>query len=233
MMAAIPIDLITGLLSFLFTLMIFSYIVGDNPVFRLAVYAFIGVSTAYITAIVFRYIIADKLILPLLTGTLSDRIVLAIPAILALLLLTKASPSLEWMGRPVVALIVGVGAAIAITGAVMGTLLPQVNATINAFSLAHTSDNLSAVEKFGGAATVLVATVFTLAYFQFTIRGKNAASGNRGLLMRIVSLIGQIFIAITLGVIFAGVLSAALTALADRMLSIVNFLDSLLSPFLF
>jgi len=38
------IDLIVGAISFLFTVLIFSYVLGDNPLFRIGVYIFVGVS---------------------------------------------------------------------------------------------------------------------------------------------------------------------------------------------
>ena len=48
---AIPLDLITAVLSFLFTLLIFSYLIGDNPLFKIALYIFVGVSSGYIAAV--------------------------------------------------------------------------------------------------------------------------------------------------------------------------------------
>ena len=68
MLSAIPIDLITGILSFLFTVLILSYLVGDNPAFRIATHAFVGVSTGYIAVIVFRQVVVNKMFLPFATG---------------------------------------------------------------------------------------------------------------------------------------------------------------------
>ena len=53
----IPLDLIVGVVAFLFTLMIFSYLIGDNPLFRVAVYIFVGVSAGYVAAVAFRQVI--------------------------------------------------------------------------------------------------------------------------------------------------------------------------------
>ena len=47
-------DLITGVISFLFTILIFSYLLGDNPLFRIASYIFVGVSAGYVAAISFK-----------------------------------------------------------------------------------------------------------------------------------------------------------------------------------
>ena len=48
-------------------------------------------------------------------------------------MLMKVFPRLTGMGRIVMAFLVGVGAAVTIAGALIGTLIPQVMGTINAF----------------------------------------------------------------------------------------------------
>ena len=231
MPGAIQLDLVTGFLSFLFTLLILSYVVGDNAGFRLAIHAFVGVSAGYIVVIVLQQVIVDKMLLPLITGDILARVLSMFPLILSLLLLGKMSSRFEWLGRPVVALLVGVGTAAAVTGAVLGTLFPQVLAAGQLFDL-HSSPSFGAVA--GNLLTgifALVGTIVTLAYFQFTVLSKNSVSGRRGKMMSFFALLGQVFIAITLGAIFAGVLAAALTALVDRMQSLVSFVEVLLSTF--
>ena len=231
MLGAIQLDLVTGFLSFLFTLLILSYVVGDNAGFRLAIHAFVGVSAGYIVVIVLQQVIVDKMLLPLITGDILARVLSMFPLILSLLLLGKMSSRFEWLGRPVVALLVGVGTAAAVTGAVLGTLFPQVLAAGQLFDL-HSSPSFGAVA--GNLLTgifALVGTIVTLAYFQFTVLSKNSVSGRRGKMMSFFALLGQVFIAITLGAIFAGVLAAALTALVDRMQSLVSFVEVLLSTF--
>jgi hypothetical protein len=44
--------------------------------------------------------------------------------------------------------------------------------------------------------------------------------------------VGKVFIAIAFGVLFAGVYSAALMALVERLYFIVDYLKTLLSPFI-
>ena len=218
MLGTISTDLITGSLSFVFTLLILSYVVGDNPAFRAAVHAFVGVSTGYIAVAVFRLVIVDKMILPLVTGGMNERVFLAFPLILSLLLLGKMFAGTEWVGRPVVAFLVGVGTAAAIGGAVLGTIFPQVLATAGMF-------DIKSGLTVGGLVTgffILVGTITTLAYFQFTIRGKNTSAGKRGWFVGFFALLGQVFIVITLGVIFAGVLAASLTAFVDRVQAVIK-----------
>jgi len=227
MQGAISIDLITGFLSFLFTVLILSYLVGDNPAFRMAIHVFVGVSSGYILVVVFRQVLV--LFLPLVVGTLPERIFLAFPLAMSLLLLGKASARFEWMGRPVVALLVGVGTASAIAGALLGTLFPQVLGAITLFDSQKLFSAGNAAGNLTTAGFALLGTIVTLAYFQFSVFGSNKATGKRGWFMNFVALFGQVFIAITLGAIFAGVLAASLTALVDRVQSLVLFVDHILT----
>ena len=232
MLGAIQIDLITGFLSFLFTVLILSYLVGDNPAFRLAVHAFVGVSAGYVAVVIFRQVVVDKMFLPLATGTLLERILLAFPLVMSLLLLGKSSARFEWMGRPVVALLVGVGTASAVAGAVLGTLFPQVLSVAGLFDLRNSAGQGNIAGNLLTAGFVLLGTIVTLIYFQFTLFGRNKTSGKRGWFVNFVAVLGQVFIAITLGAIFAGVLAAALTALVDRVQSLVLFITQILSKFI-
>jgi hypothetical protein len=229
MPAMLSTDLITGFLSFLFTVLILSYIVGDNVAFRLAIHVFIGISAGYVATIVLFQVIAEKLIFPLFVGSFLERVLAGIPLILGLVLLvTKTSSKLEGLGRWLVAFLVGTGAAAAIAGAILGTIFPQVLSTINLFDTQGPGGALGTAGNIGMGLVILLGTISTLAYFQFTVIGKGAASGRRGTVMRVVALLGQVFIIITLGALFAGAFSAALTAFVDRIHFIVEFFDQLL-----
>jgi hypothetical protein len=223
-MAALPLDLITGVLSFLFTLMILSYIIGDNPLFRIGVYIFVGVSAGYIAAIAWWQVIWTRLVEPLRQGDLLQ----VVPLILSVLILMKVSPRLAGLGSVAMAFIVGVGAAVTIVGAVSGTLIPQAGGTINAFAVTS-SDPGVIVEAFIGGAVILAGTVFSLSYFHFGARpNKTDGTMHRVGLIEIMAWIGRIFIGIALGAIFAGVFSAALTAFIERINSLINFIGSFL-----
>jgi hypothetical protein len=221
------INLITGGISFLLTLMVLSYLIGDNPVFRVAVYIFIGVSAGYAAAVAWHQVVYPRLIVPLLSGSLAERLLAFIPLALGLLLLFKLSPRTARLGSPSMAFLVGVGAAVAIGGAVMGTLFPQTRAAMNGLNLSSTGQFW--LERLGEGIVMLVGTITTLVYFHYG--AKATASGpQRGKLINVLGWGGQIFIAITFGVLFAGVFMAAMTALIERLNFIVTFLSSLIIP---
>ena len=155
-----------------------------------------------------------------------------VPLLGALLIVMKASPNLADMGRIVMAFLVGVGAAVTIAGALIGTLIPQVMGTINAFDLKVASaHNIGFVEAVSNALIILVGTVLTLAYFHFGARAKADGSTHRLGLIEVLAWGGRVFIGIALGVVFAGVYSAALTALIERISSLSNFVLDLLRSF--
>jgi hypothetical protein len=217
-------DLVSGFISFVLTLMILSYLIGDNPVFRVAVYIFIGVSAGYVAAVAWWQVLYPKVFVPLLNGSLIERLLALFPLVLGVLLLMKLSPRTAWLGTPSVAFLVGVGAAVAVGGAVMGTLIPLTLATFNVFNPTSNGEQWLARLAFG--AVMLVGTITTLVYFHF---GAKSTPGGpqRSKLVIWLGWIGQVFIAITLGVLFAGVFAAALTAMIERFNSILFFLSTL------
>ncbi len=205
-------DLVVGVVAFLFTLMIFSYLIGDNPLFRVAVYIFVGVSAGYVAAVAFRQVILPDLLIPFFDSPL-EHALLIVPLILGLLLLTKMSPQLTKWGTPSMAVLVGVSAAVAVGGAVTGTLIPQIGATINMFDLSTSTSPAMALLNGG---FILVGVVTTLVYFHFSAISTADGSVRRLGLIESIAFIGSIFLAFALGTLFAGVYSAALTALIER-----------------
>ena len=123
-------DLIGLSLGFLLTILVFSYLLGDNPFFRLAVHIFIGISAAYVALVTINNVLIPRLFVPLINGTQGERLLSFLLFIPSLFLLFKATP-LRRAGNWSVAILVGIGAAAAIGGAITGTLFPQILGTIN------------------------------------------------------------------------------------------------------
>jgi hypothetical protein len=217
-------DVIAGVVAFIFTVLIFSYLIGDNPLYRIATYFFVGVSAGYIASVAFWQVLRPRLFNPLMSGTPDERILAMVPLALVVLIFMKASPRLSKLGSPAMAYLVGASAAVAIGGAVIGTLLPQMLATINFFDLrAATSQNIPLVEVIFNGGFILVGVVTSLAYFHFGARPLQDGSIRRMRLVELLAWFGRIFIAIALGVIFAGVYSAALTAFIERINFLITF----------
>ena len=227
-------DLITGAISFIVTISILSYLFfGDNILFRVAVYIFVGAAAGYVAAVAWNEALYPGFVQPFISGAafanLAQIIRIAFPLLGSFLLLFKIFPRTSNLGQLPMAYLVGVGAAVTIGGAVLGTLLPQVSATIGGFDLSSAAGGGETATKFLNGSAVLLGVVGTLAYFHFGATQKADGSVRRNPLVNILAWIGRVFIAVTFGVLFAGVYMAALTALLERMDSIRSFFISMIN----
>lgn len=226
-------EMLSALVSFIITVLILSYLIGDNPLFRAAVYIFVGVSAGYVAAVAWNQVILPQVIQPVVIGTAfsstKQAIIIAGSLVGGFLLLAKAFPRLSGFGQLPMAYLVGVGAAVTVGGAVLGTLLPQINATFLGFDVdLAISRGISPAFMIINGILILVGVIGTLAYFHFGARQKANGSVKRNYLVESLTLIGRIYIAITFGVLFAGVYMAALTALIERIDSFRVFINLLM-----
>lgn len=194
--------------GFVLTLMVFSYILGDNVLYRLAVYLFVGLAAGFVTVITW-----ESVIWPWLNGTvlaegsnLPSLVIGALPLVLGALLLLKGSVRLGRVGNLALAFIVGVGTAVALVGAVTGTLIPLAAAT---------SSGVSANLVNGGLAVLGV--VSTLAYFQYLARRRPGGLVTRGPFSRTLGFLGQGVIVVTLGALYAAAVLTSLTIFSERV----------------
>ena len=219
------IELISAFVGLVLTLLVFSYLIGDNPLFRFAIYLFIGVSSGYAATAVWHNVLMPRLFTRL--DDLNQLILLVVPLILGISLLAKLSPRISWLGNFAMAVLVGVGAATAVGGALIGTLLPQAEAAMNMFDPGAPGGGSFFARLFQGGV-MLIGTVLTLASFHYTLgrAADGAAKSNR--ILDGLAWAGRLFLAITLGVLFAGVYMAALTAMIERLSSLINFTRQLI-----
>ena len=232
----IPPDLITAGISFIFTILILSYLIGDNPLFRAAVYVFVGAAAGYVAAVAWNEILAPTFVQPVLSGTAfadpGQIVAWAVPLLGSILLLLNIFPRLSNIGQLPMAYLVGVGAAVTIGGAILGTLFPQISATFNDFDVGlAVARNTNVVFMIVNGALILVGIIGTIVYFHFGAAQKADGSVRRNVLVNVLAWVGRVYIAITFGVLFAGVYMAALTALIERMDSMRGFFTQLMQLF--
>jgi glucan phosphoethanolaminetransferase (alkaline phosphatase superfamily) len=216
-----------AIIGFLLTIMVLSYIIGDNILFRLAIHIFIGVATGYAAVIILYNVVWYQVLVPVIQiftssaiDGLGSYIIRVVPAvILGIWMLTKLSPRVSRWGTPVLAFLTGVGAATVVAGAVWGTIFPQVGATINLLDRQSAlAEGTNLVGWFINGMIILVGIVATLIYFQFGIRRQEEGTPTqRPIILDYMSTLGQGFIVVTMGVLFTGVYLAALSALVDRV----------------
>jgi hypothetical protein len=209
--------------------MILSYIFGHNFIFRIALYLLIGVSAGYSVAIVITKVIIPYLVIPFYSGDWTQRILIIIPIILSFLVLILLILKLKNLGSIPMAIVIGMFAGVLIVGLLLGTLVPQIIGTVDMFSTSienvrETSDWISLLD----AVVMLVGIIASLMFFHHgsdkdAVNAKESSSSNKPF-----SKLGQIFIGITLGVLFAGVYAMALMALISRIEVIKNFIQQII-----
>ena len=214
-------DLIWGIVGFVLSILVFSYLIGDNVLFRLAIHLFIGVSAGVVAVMILYQVIYPRLLMPFISGTNIQKGITLIPLILSVLLLFKVTPRGSKVGLLSSSLLLGIGVAVTIGGAILGTLFPQINSTISPFG--HGNEINVQLEGL----LILVATVTSLLYFYFGAKLEMGRPLKRPAWIEWSAKIGQIFILITLGAIFAGVYITSISALSERLISFWEFTSNL------
>ncbi len=197
------VGLIAGLVL---TLMVFSYLLGDNVLYRLAVYVFVGLVAGYVSIVV-----VESVLIPWFDTTLNseDNATFAtgmIPVLIGVLLLFKSSKRLGRFGNLGIAFVIGVGAAVAVAGALTGTLLPL---TFDSATVREGAEVESVLIFFGVAASLI--------YFQYIARADAAGNPRRVLPVRALGVVGEGVIIITLSVIYAAAIITSLTIFSERI----------------
>ncbi len=201
-------------IGFILTLMVFSYLLGDNFLYRLAIYVFVGLTAGFITIVTVESVLLPWISVTLQNGDTGAKLLGAIPLILGVLLLLKAAPRWHGLGNLALAFVIGIGAAVALVGAISGTLLPLSNATAGSVG----SDALNGF-------ILVLGVVCTLIYFQYMARripGDATGATRRGLLARAFGAVGQGFIVVTLGALYGGAILSGLVVFSERIAFILS-----------
>ncbi len=214
------------LLSLILTLMVFSYILGDNPLFKLAEHIFVGASVGYAVLVAWHLVISPAFFQIAPDAESYNLLTKLPPALLVFLLIFKVQPTQSTLagnlGSIALAFLVGVGAAVAVGGAVLGTLLPQTVAVAGidlsaANSLYADAPAFWMHYEFWGNIVVIIGTVGTLFYFTFTQQPQGFMASARAGFVNFWAGMGRWIILITLGALFANTVSARVALLVSRI----------------
>ncbi len=229
-------EVIGPVLAALLTVMMLSYIVGDNPFFRLACYIFIGVASGYAGAIAWHQVLWPGLGEPIAENGLATFtnpgiiVTVVVPLALIVLMLFKLSASTSPYGTLPLALMVGVGAGVLVGGAITGTLIPQSVAAMTTLDPRATAPQTgeTGLERVLNVIILLVGTLSTLMYFRFTATRAPSGETRRTRLMSVIAGGGGFFIALTFGVMYAGAIAAAVIVLSERVQFLAEVIVNLL-----
>jgi hypothetical protein len=224
-------------IAVILTLMVFSYILGDNFLFRLAAHIFVGVAVGY--AII---VISYQVFIPTLIG--GDLRSLIPALIICVLLFLKALPLkgslFNMLGNMGLAFVLGVGAALATGSALFGTLIPQTASTASIslnpydYPVAPGGDQslTSLTVPLLNNVIIILGTVGVFFYFTFAVRSPGPLGGFREGWVRFWAGMGRLMIIFTLGALFANTVTSRMALLISRLQFLAGQLQSFVDLFI-
>jgi hypothetical protein len=208
---------IETIIAAVLTFMVWSYLLGDNPAFRVAENLLVGTAAGYAVLIVWFNVLQPALLRALVPQPAP---LAAFPFILCVLFVARVRPGwARWSSIPV-AFLVGVGSALVIGGALFGTLWPQIAATAGlSLNPADYNDSQPILTSpvFWQNLAILIGTIGTFFFFTFNVRPKGPLGGFQGTFIRFWSGVGLWIIMITLGALFANTAMSYFTLLIGRI----------------
>ncbi len=197
------------------TLIMYSFLYRDNPLFKVAENLYVGVAMGYEAIVAWRLSLRPEIVDPLFRPVsrhafwyeLAWR---AIPIILGLLLLTRLSKKHSWLSRYAYALFVGWAAGLAIFAETDSKILTQLQATLAPLQQGISSGPwlTHIAMPILGTVILLVGTVCVLFYFFFSVKHERTAG--------VVSQVGIWFLMVAFGAMFGYTVMGRLALLIDR-----------------
>lgn len=220
-------QIIVPLVGFSLTVLVFSYLLGDNAAYRLAVNFLAGLSLTYAVVVVLVNVLWPRLVLPMsqvFSRPEGDFIGLALSAsgglLFGALILMKLSRRLAPLGNYGMAVLIGVGAGLAVGGALLGSLIGLSVAGAGWWRPGDLAGSLFAL-------LALVAMLAVLISFWYTGAADGAGADRRPGLVRAISGIGRGFMMVTFGALFGGALVTGIATLVNRLELITQFIEAI------
>ena len=186
------------------TLVMYSFLYRDNPLFKIAENLYVGVALGYGAMLTWKLSLKREIVRPLFIDPphsgaflteLGRRIV---PIILGMLLLTRLSRKYGWLSRYSYTIMVGWGAGIGIPAVAHSYILQQFRAAVDPLTAVGGASEAGLWPWFAGTAwpvfgclVILAGTVSVLFYFFFSVEHKGAGQS--------VSRVGILFLMISFG----------------------------------
>ena len=196
--------------GFILTLMVFSYLLGDNFLYRIAVYVFVGLSAGYVAIVTYTSILLPWLQETVFSGNFGQVVIGFVPLVLGGLLLLKGAGRLGWLAGLTLALLIGVGTAITLVGAVNGTLIP--------LTLEPTRPGLT-LPNF---LISIIAVVCSLFYFMYLAKSTPSGQTRRSLPVALMATVGEAVIVVTFGTLYAAAILSSLTVFSERIVFMLS-----------
>jgi hypothetical protein len=200
-------------IAIVLTIMVLSRIAGNNPLFRVAQYLFVGVSLGLAFVVAYHQVLRPA-VGTMISGGTNGIMIYGIPLVLGILLLPRITRRQEfsWLANIPLSLVFGVGAALAVGGAIIGTLVPQILDTSNR----PLTGNLPEIV---GTLVLAVGTIITLSAFYYTVPQESP----RSRVVALASMAGHWLLMIAFGFFFASAVQSYMSALTERLGFLLNW----------
>jgi hypothetical protein len=213
------------------TLIMYSFLYRDNPLFKIAENLYVGITLGYTAILTWRQALRPEVFDPIFRSPSSsafsnEMLHRFVPILLGVLLLTRLSRKYGWLSRYSYATMIGWGAGIGIMATTQTFILQQLHAAIAPFqegasgkAIAVTGAGWTAVFSWPYisdvvlpivlALTVMIGTVAVLFYFFFSIEHKRASG--------VISKIGIWFLMVSFGASFGYTVMGRVSLLIGRV----------------
>ena len=114
------------------TLVMFSFIYKDNPLFKFGEHLYLGISVGYYINVNYWNVFMPDVYRKI---AIEHNLWVIIPAILGIFILLRLVPSISWLSRMAFAFYIGGTAGFAIPNVIHGAFLPQLSQTLRPFDL--------------------------------------------------------------------------------------------------
>ena len=208
------------------TLVIYSFLYRDNPLFKIAENLYVGVTLGYTAIITWQQALLPQVYEPLFAAPTSGAFYNAllhrsVPIILGIMLLTRLSRKHGWVSRYAYALMIGWGAGVSIPLVTHSYILKQLHSAVvplqaaagpqatTAPAIMSQAWLLSTAAPVFGALVAMIGTVSVLFYFFFSVEHKKVGSA--------ISKVGIWFLMVSFGASFGYTVMGRLSLLIGRV----------------
>ena len=197
------------------TLCIYSFLYRDNPFYRFAEHLFVGISLGYSIVISIHQAFIPFAWQPFwaaVTGESLTGFIKLIPIAIGLLYFSALSPRQTWLIRYPSAILIGIGAGLAIPNVLRANIFEQTRGTVEPFAAIH-AGTLSGWGTFE-AVLMIVGVICTLTYFFFSVEHRGP--------VKWLSKVGIAFLMIGFGSAFGNTVMGRVALLIQRVDFLLN-----------
>ena len=214
----IPTDMLIGAwVATGLTLVIYTFLYKDNPLFKLGEHVYVGISVGY-SIVITVYAVGVKLLwIPMTT---EGQWHLLIPAFLGLMIAARFFPQIAWLSRISFAFVVGFGSGTIVPRLISSNVLSQLEdtikplATMTAAGLTYSMDFIDPKSDINNLIT-LIGVVSVLFYFFFSVEHRGVGQA--------VARTGIVFLMIGFGAAFGYTVMSRMSLLIGRFDDLIVF----------